>query len=526
MFYLITFTLLYLIVVVYLSYLGYRRTASVSDYLLAGRQVHPVTMALSYGSTYISTAAIIGFGGVSALYGFSLTWLAFLNIIVGVWVSFVIFGKRTRKMGKALDAHTFPELLGRRYESRFIQGFAGAVVLVFMPVYTAAILIGVARFIEVYMNIPFSTALLAFLLVSACYVIWGGLKGVLYTSAFQGIIMVGVMIALGISTYAMAGGVTAAHKSLTELTLLVPTHLTELGHRGFTSMPQTGSPVWWFVVTTLVVGVGIGVIGQPQLNVRFMTLKSDRELNRSIPFTALFILLTTGIAFTVGAVTNVIFYKSYLELAIQAVGDNIDKIIPLYVDRLFPQWFVALFLVALMSAAMSATSSQFHTLGTSLSRDILEQALLRGKSVAETTVVTRVGIVFSILATLIIGLLLPEGIVAIATAFFFSLCGATFIPSYLFGLYWKGGTKTGAKASILSGFCVSLLWMFLVHENESKAIGLCRLFFGQDSLLGLPWKMIDPLIIAMPISLIVYVAVSLATPPIREETIRRAFKHI
>ena len=195
-------------------------------------------------------------------------------------------------------------------------------------------------------------------------------------------------------------------------------------------------------------------------------------------------------------------------------------------DRLYPQWFVALFLVALMSAAMSASSSQFHTLGTSLSRDILEQALLKGKSVAETTVVTRVGIVFSILATLIIGLLLPEGIVAIATAFFFSLCGATFIPSYLFALYWRGGTKTGAKTSILSGFFISLVWMLLVHENESRALGLCRLVSGQDSLLSLPWNMIDPLIIALPISFAVFVLVSLLTPPVREETMRKAFRHV
>ncbi|MDD5009768.1 MAG: hypothetical protein PHC68_15365, partial [Syntrophorhabdaceae bacterium] len=64
MFYLITFTLIYLVITVYLSYLGYRRTTTVSDYMLAGRQVHPVTMGLSYGATHISTSAIIGFGGV------------------------------------------------------------------------------------------------------------------------------------------------------------------------------------------------------------------------------------------------------------------------------------------------------------------------------------------------------------------------------------------------------------------------------------------------------------------------------
>jgi SSS family solute:Na+ symporter len=289
MFYLITFTLVYLAATVYLGYLGYRKTTTVSDYLLAGRQVHPLVMALSYGSTYISTSAVIGFGGISALYGFSLTWLTFLNILVGVWVAFVVFGKRTRKMGKALDAHTFPELLGRRYESRFIQGFAGFVILVFMPVYSAAVLIGISRFIEVYMKVPFSTAFLAFLLITACYVIWGGLKGVLYTSAFQGIIMVVVMIGIGISTYASVGGIIQGHVTLSGLTSLLPDHLKALGHTGFTSMPQGGSPLWWYIITTMIMGVGVGVIGQPQLNVRFMTLKSDRELNRSIPFTALFI---------------------------------------------------------------------------------------------------------------------------------------------------------------------------------------------------------------------------------------------
>jgi SSS family solute:Na+ symporter len=524
--YLITFTLIYLAATVYLSYLGYKRTTTVSDYLLAGRQVHPLTMALSYGSTYISTSAVIGFGGVSALYGFSLTWLTFLNVLVGVWIAFVVFGKRTRKMGKALDAHTFPELLGRRYDSRFIQGFAGFVILIFMPVYTAAILIGISRFIEVYMKIPFSTAFLAFLLITACYVIWGGLKGVLYTSAFQGVIMIIVMLGMGISTYSAVGGVMQGHHALSELTPLVPSYLKAMGHRGFTSMPAGGSPLWWYVITTMIMGVGVGVIGQPQLNIRFMTLKADRELNRSIPFTALFILFTTGVAFAVGALTNVLFYARFGELSVQAVQGNIDKIIPLYVDKFYPPWFVALFLVTLMAAAMSANSGQFHALGTSLSRDIFEQALLRGRSVAETTIVTRIGIVFSIFSTLVIGLLLPESIVAIATAFFFSLCGATFIPVYLFGLYWKRGTKVGAKASILCGFFLSLLWMLFIHEQESKAIGLSRLVFGSDALAGHPWNMIDSQVIALPISFLVFVVVSLFTDPVRPETLRNAFRHI
>ena len=526
MFYLVTFTIIYLIITIYLSYLGYRRTTSVSDYLLAGRTVHPVTMALSYGSTYISASAIIGFGGVSALYGFSMTWLTFLNIMVGVFIAFAVFGKRTRKMGKSLDAHTFPELLGRRYESRFVQGFSALVILIFMPIYTAAILAAIARFIEVYLNVPFTTAYLVFLLITACYVIWGGLKGVLYTSAFQGIIMIVVMVIIGVAAYTASGGIVRAHETLTGLTPLVPTALWEMGHRGFTSMPQFASPLWWYVITTVIMGVGIGVIGQPQLNIRFMTLKSDREINRSIPFTAAFILLSTGIAYMVGPLTNVVFYKAYLGLSIQEVQGNVDKIIPLFVERFYPPWFVALFLVTLMAAAMSANSSQFHTLGTCLSRDIFEQALLKGRSVAELTIVTRIGIVFSILTTLVLGLILPEGSVATATAFFFSLCGATFIPVYLFGLYWRRGTRAAARASILTGFFSALVWTVFFHENQAGPIGLARALFGRDALLPVPWSQIDPQVIALPLGFIVFYGVSLFTRPVREETIKNAFRHI
>jgi SSS family solute:Na+ symporter len=338
--------------------------------------------------------------------------------------------------------------------------------------------------------------------------------------------MVVVMIGIGVSTYSSVGGIVPGHAALSKLTYLLPENLKAMGHSGFTSMPTGGSSLWWYVITTMIMGVGIGVIGQPQLSVRFMTLKSDRELNRSIPFTALFIIFTTGIAFAVGALTNVFFYGRFGQLSIQAVSGNVDKIIPLFIDIFYPQWFVALFLVTLMAAAMSANSSQFHAIGTSLSRDIFEQALLRGRSVAETTIVTRVGIVFSIFATLIIGLLLPESIVAIATAFFFSLCGATFIPAYLFALYWKRATKTGAKASILCGFFLSLLWMLLVHEQESKAIGLARYLFSSDSLLGHPWNMIDPQVIALPVSFVVFCAVSYFSQPVKTETIESAFRHI
>ena len=139
--------LVYLLATGYLGYLGYRQTKTASDYLVAGRNANPVVMALSYGATFISTSAIVGFGGVAANFGMGLLWLTVLNIFVGIFIAFVCLGNPTRRMGHHLDAHTFPELMGKRYDSRFVQIICALIIFCFMPLYAMAVIIGGAEFI-------------------------------------------------------------------------------------------------------------------------------------------------------------------------------------------------------------------------------------------------------------------------------------------------------------------------------------------------------------------------------------------
>ena len=114
-------TLVYLVLVIGLGYLGYRQTKGDDDYMVAGRKIHPVVLALSYGATFISTSAIVGFGGVAAQLGMGMIWLTVLNIGLGILIAFVIFGKRTRSIGNKLRAVTFPDLMGKCYGSPFMQ---------------------------------------------------------------------------------------------------------------------------------------------------------------------------------------------------------------------------------------------------------------------------------------------------------------------------------------------------------------------------------------------------------------------
>lgn len=592
--------LAYLFATGYLGWLGYRGTRSAADFLVGGRSAHPIIMAVSYGATFISTAAIVGFGGVAGLFGMSLLWLTVLNIGFGILIAFIFLGEPTRRLGHHLGAHTFPELLGRRYQSRGIQIFAGALIFLFMPLYAAAVMTGGSIFAATQFGIDFEVALLIFALITAAYVIPGGIKAVMYTDTLQGFVMVFAMIFLLIFTYMSLGGITEAHQALTDMADMVPAPLAQMGHQGWTAMPAFGwgAPtydLWWTVITALVLGVGIGVLAQPQLVVRFMTVRSRRELDRAVPIGAVFILLMVGTPFVVGSLSNAWFAqngpllqgkvvevidaekdRALVELMQQGesgawtaiinpktqaparapmiIGERIsaqdgdgatfelvagrsiaatytkgdaDKIIPAFIMAAMPHWFGVIFFLALLAAAMSTMSSQFHTIGTAAGRDLYERISDKGHQREPSILVMRLAIMIGLLIAVTISYTVrQEYVIARFTAIFFGLCAASFLPAYIGGLVSKHVTRAGALASMTVGMSVSLFWLAFIKAREASAIGLVQLVTdGKTSLLAdYPnWPSVDPIIIALPASLLTLILVSAVTRPPDKAHLRRCF---
>lgn len=521
--------IIYLLMIGYVGYIAWRRTKSADDYMVAGRETHPFIMALSYGATFISTAAIVGFGGVAGVYGMGLLWLTVLNILVGIFIAFVLFGKRTRKMGHNLNALTFPEFLSRRFNSKFLQYFSGAVIFLGMPLYASVVLIGMARFVETTIQIDYTISLIVMAIIVAVYVVFGGIRGVMYTDALQGSIMfVGMIILLG-AIYWFLGGVTSANQALTNLVNVVPANATAAvaatGFTGWTSMPSLGSPFWWTLVSTLILGVGIGVLSQPQLAVRFMTVRSNRELNRAVLIGGIFIFMMTGTAFIVGALSNVYFFNTVGQLAIQFAGGNADKIIPAFITAAMPLWFAYLFMIILISAAMSTLSAQFHVQGTALGRDIYETVTgTKGKS---SVLVARAGITIAVIIAVILGLILPANIIAVGTAIWFSITAAAFLSIYVFALFWKRSTKEGVISGLVIGTLLSIFWLVFEYKKSSEALGICQALTGQPVLIAAnPWPTVDSIVIALPIAFVITVIASLLTKPQAKEELDKIFKGI
>jgi SSS family solute:Na+ symporter len=242
-----------------------------------------------------------------------------------------------------------------------------------------------------------------------------------------------------------------------------------------------------------------------------MTAKNDRSLNRAIPVGGLFILLCTGVAFTVGALTNVYFQRENGAISTTMVNGNIDQIIPLYINTAMPDVIVVLFMLTLLAAAMSTMSALFHSMGSAAGHDLwthlgscrLMPSGLRKERNGECSLrANRIGTALMIVVSIALAFVMPGSIIARATAMFMGLSAAAFLPLFTLAIFSERPSLLAAKLSLVVGTGTWFIWTAFVHIKESSVLGISKALFGTDAVLGSPWTVVDPLVIALPASVI------------------------
>ena len=518
-----TMTVVFLIVTLVLGWYGYKNTRNNEEFLLGRNKAGPVIIALSYGATFLSASAVIGFGGQAAVHGMSVMWLCFLNLFVGLIVAFLIFGGPTRRKGRALGASTYADLLGKIFKSKGIRAFTAILIIVMMPIYAAAVLKGGVNSLAVITGLTeyYDYILIALAVIVAVYVVYGGIIAVMYNDAFQAAIMFIGMVVILVVTYSYFGGVTAGNSALDGLWDQSIVDIGNIGvqdgFNGWTSFSDFGSKEWLTVVTTFLLGVGIGALTQPQLAVRFMSAKNDRDLNKSLIVGSVFMLAIVGSAYTVGALSNVYFMDHYGMTAfeyISQMGLGTDFIIPEYILELFStisfgDIFVSLFLLSLVCAAISTISALLHTIGAAGGYDLYtlwknKKGHMTGDS--QSVNLNRVVIVLVMVLTVVYCYMMPNDIIAKATSVFMGITAAALLPAYFHGLYSKNPCRKAAITSMVVGTVVYLFFALFVNSGTSIFLPICELLTGQsvlfpDSILAST----DALVIALPASIIAMV---------------------
>ena len=430
----------YVALMVFLGWLGRRKTHGVEDYYVGGRSLGGTALGLSFFATYASTNSYLGFSGQAYSYGIG--WFLLVPAAaIFCWLSWRLVAPRLRGATQALGSVTIPDYLGFRFGSKLARTAAALVVLFASLLYMVAVFKGIGNLLETLLGISYPLAISIVLVTVVIYTSVGGFHSVVRTDGVQAVLMVIAAVLLFTHITRATDGVGA---------------LARLADSPDTA-PLLGleSELAFGTLLGVVIASTIKLIVEPRQLSRFYALRSPEEAKRGIWVATACFLFVFSLLVPLGL---------YGRLLVGGLEDT-DLLVPQLIanPEIFGGIARSFLLLALVSAAMSSLDSVLLVLASTCQRDLVEEAwLLSGRALPpETTRLrsTRIQVVVLAVATALLALNPPGGIVAL-TSFSGALYGACFLPPMLLGLYWSRGNGAAVLTSIGLGALVLAGWRF------------------------------------------------------------------
>ena len=433
----------YFVAMIAIGLYAFRRTTSHEGYMLADRQLHPFTAALSAGASDMSGWLLMGLPGAIYISGLCEAWIA-VGLTVGAWFNWKIVAPRLRSYSVlAQDSITLPTFLENRLHdsSHVLRICSGVVILFFFTFYVSSGMVAGGTFFQATFGTSYLTGMLIVSGVVVLYTFVGGFLAVSYTDVVQGLLMMMALIAIPIAAVVSLGGLPETM------------HMVEASDPQHLNMVEGVAPA--AIISAL--AWGLGYVGQPHIIVRFMALRSAREATYGrrvgISWMALSIL---------GAVATGLVGVAYL----QANGHELtsskqaaETVSPVMGKMLFHPFLAGVVLAAVLAAIMSTISSQLLVTSSVLVEDLYRGIFKKGVSQRKLVLLSR----FAVLMVAIIAALLAiprYNTILELVAFAWAGFGAAFGPIVVLSLWWKRLTAKGAIAGLVTGAVVVAVWGF------------------------------------------------------------------
>lgn len=439
---------LYFVVIVLIGIWVYRRTHTLSDFLLGGRSLNSPTAALSAQASDMSGWLLLGFPGAVYAAGLGASWIA-MGLAIGTYLNWKFVAPRLRTYTeRASDALTLSAYFDDRFEdrTRLLRLISAVVIIVFFSVYVSAQLVaGGILFEEVFGASSFVAVTVATAAIIV-YAFLGGFLGVSLTDTLQGTLMWIALIALPIVAIFLIGGLTDMTAGLEARS---PALLDFMGEAEFVGDSWVvGERLGWVAIASGLAW-GLGYFGQPHIVARFMGIRSAELVTPARRIAVTWVVTTLAGAALVGLVGVVHFA--------QPLGNEETVFIALIQDLLNP-WIGGALLAAVLAAAMSTADSQLLVASSALTED-LYRAFFRRQATQRELVWTGRGTVVAV-AVVAYYLALQGGGVLDIVEYAWAGFGAAFGPVILFSLFWSRMTATGAAAGMILGPLTVVGWNF------------------------------------------------------------------
>ncbi len=462
---------LYASAMAFIGCISYRKSKTLDGFLIGGRKIGAWSTAFAYGSSYFSAVVFIGYAGQHGWnIGLGAIWIGIGNTVIGCLLSWLLFANRTRKMTKKLGARTMPDYFEKRYNTKGIKILASVIIFIFLVPYSAAVYKGLGSlFSAVFPKVDTWVWMLIIACLTAVYLVAGGYIATAYTNLIQGVIMIFGVICLVIAVLAHGdvGGISDLIENL----------------KNFESLPGDPNPTTGAQLTSIFGGsafrflcfnimlTSFGTWGLPQMIGKFYAIKDTAAIKRGTLISTIFCLIIGCGAYLIGSTSRLILGGKLPE-------GGIDSVIPALLMEVLGGGtlgiiLLALIMILLLSASMSTLEAVVLTSASAVAVDLIPTVSKKEIPANKQMLLTRI-LCFTFIACSFIFATQNIPIIVNLMSFSWGIVSGCFIGPYIWGLFSKKITKSGAYAGIISGFLTVGITTLVISINSGFGVAASK----------------------------------------------------
>ncbi|MBQ7861744.1 MAG: sodium/proline symporter PutP [Clostridia bacterium] len=467
------------------------------NYFLGGRSLGPWVTAMSAEASDMSGWLLMGLPGVAYWCGIAdAFWTAF-GLAVGTYFNWLIVSKRLRRYSiRANNSITLPDFFSNRFREnkKVIMTLSALFILIFFTVYAASCFVTCGKLFSTLFNQPYIPMMILGAVFVLVYTILGGFLAESASDFMQAIVMiVALTVITGVGVF-KAGGLDAVFENARQIPgfldffgMATPS-LNEAGQQIVENgVPAFGEAAdYGFLKICSMMAWGLGYFGMPQVLLRFMAIREEKELKTSRRIAMIWVVISLAVAVFIGIMGRQIFPTEHL------TSSEAESIFITLSTSFLPPILAGFVMAGILAATISSSDSYLLIAASAVAKNIYQGMFKKNATDKQVMTASRV----TLLAIAVIAAILAldeKSVIFQIVSFAWAGFGATFGPLMIFSLFWKKTTRAGAIAGMISGAAIVFIWKLGI----SKLGGV----FGIYELLP-----------AFIISSIVIVVVSLVTP--------------
>ncbi len=454
--------ILYMAVVIGIGlYYAKRANANSENYYLGGRSLGPWVTAMSAEASDMSGWLLMGLPGLAYWCGLAdAAWTA-IGLIVGTYLNWLIVSKRLRRYSVRTNAITLPEFFSNRFreKSKVVSSLAALFILIFFAVYAASCFVTCGKLFSTLFGAPYIPMMIIGAAFVLLYTVLGGFLAESASDFMQGVVMFIALGAVVIVATVKAGGFGA----IVDNAKSIPGFFEFFGvgnpvlNESNEQLLASGQPLfgeakkYGLLSICSMLAWGLGYFGMPQVLLRFMAIRKEKELKMSRRIAMVWVVISLAIAVFIGIAGRYLFPIEHL------TNTDAENIFVTMSTSFLPPMLAGLVMAGILAATISSSDSYLLIAASAFSKNIYQGLLKKDASDKQVMRMSRITLGVIALVAILIALD-KDSVIFKIVSFAWAGFGATFGPLMLFSLFWKRLNRSGAIAGMVSGAVMVFVW--------------------------------------------------------------------